>query len=54
VGGGLAGPPGGVVLVWPGAQPPPRTEVNGRPAAWDGRELRIRDLPAEVVTQGTP
>jgi hypothetical protein len=42
-------PPGGFVLRaadrrWTGA----RTSVNGRPAAWRGRELRVRTLPATI------
>jgi hypothetical protein len=43
-------PPGGVVFVWPGKQAPPReTSINGRPARWDGMELRVHELPARVV-----
>jgi hypothetical protein len=43
-------PPGGVVFVWPGTQPPPRdVRVNGKPAQWHARELRIEELPARVV-----
>jgi hypothetical protein len=47
-------PPGGLVLVWPGAQPPPEARINGQPAPWDGRELRVRELPARIVVRGTP
>jgi hypothetical protein len=47
-------PPGGLVLVWPGTQPPPETRVNGKPATWDGHELRVRELPARVVVKRTP
>jgi hypothetical protein len=43
-------PPGGVVFVWPGPQAPPRDiNINGKPAQWDGTELRVRELPARVV-----
>jgi F5/8 type C domain len=41
-------PPGGIVFVWPGAQPPGRTRLNGQPVSWQGAELRISQLPAEV------
>jgi F5/8 type C domain len=45
-------PPGGVVLAWPGTQPPPReVRINGKPAQWDGTELRVRELPARVVIE---
>ena len=48
-------PPGGLVLVWPGRQPPPRdTRINGRAAQWDGPELRVRQVPATVVVNGQP
>jgi hypothetical protein len=43
-------PPGGLVLVWPGAgPPPPNTRINGRVAPWQGTELRLREVPATVV-----
>ena len=55
VAGGARVPPGGFVLVWPGRQPPPATtRVNGKPARWEGRELRFRDAPATVVIGGRP
>jgi hypothetical protein len=38
-------PPGGIVFEWPGPDAPPAVRVNGRPAAWEGATLRIRDLP---------
>ncbi len=38
---GGARPPGGFVLAWPFAGPPPPVRVNGRPVAWRGRELRL-------------
>jgi len=48
-------PPGGFVLVWPGAGPPPaNTRINGKPARWQGSELRVRDVPARVVIGGRP
>jgi len=53
--GGVRVPPGGFVLVWPGRQPPPATtRVNGKPARWEGKELRLRDVPATVVIGGRP
>lgn len=46
-------PPGGIVLVWPGTQPPTRGAlVNGRPTPWQGTELRFHELPAKVVLDG--
>jgi hypothetical protein len=45
---GLQPPPGGLVFVWPGAQPPGPTRLNGTPASWQGAELRIHSLPAEI------
>jgi F5/8 type C domain-containing protein len=51
LGAGARVPPGGLVFVWPDPQPPRSTRVNGRPANWDHGELRIRELPAEVVVQ---
>src|SRR5262249_53939047 len=45
---GLQLPPGGLVFVWPGAQPPGPTRLNGEPVRWQGTELRIHQLPAEV------
>jgi hypothetical protein len=55
VAGGSSLPPGGLVLVWPGAQSPPRdTRINGDVARWDGVELRIDRVPATVVIDGRP
>jgi hypothetical protein len=45
---GLRPPPGGIVFVWPGEQPPGPTRLNGRHVTWQGGELRISQLPAEV------
>ncbi len=42
-------PPGGYVLVWPGANEPGRTTINGRLALWIGRELHIATSTAELV-----
>lgn len=42
-------PPGGYVLVWPGADKPGRTTINGRLDRWIGRELHIATSMAEVV-----
>lgn len=44
-------PPGGVVLTWPLAGVPGTTRVNGQPALWTSGELRLLQLPADVVTQ---
>jgi hypothetical protein len=49
VAGGLQPPPGGLVLVWPGDQPPGPTYLNGQQVNWHGKELYIRQLPAEVI-----
>jgi hypothetical protein len=46
---GLQPPAGGLVLVWPGAQPAGPTRLNGQPVSWQGAELRIHSLPAEVI-----
>ena len=42
-------PPGGFVFVWPGKASPGIAHVNGKATEWRGTELRIRELPAEVV-----
>ena len=39
--GGMARPPGGFVLAWPFAGPPPAVRVNGKTMKWTGRELRL-------------
>jgi F5/8 type C domain-containing protein len=49
VGGGLQPPPGGLVFVWPGEQPAGSTRLNGERIYWQGAELRIRQVPAEVI-----
>jgi hypothetical protein len=52
---GDAPPPGGFAFVWPGREAPAHeTRVNGKRAAWDGTELRFRELPATVVIDGSP
>ena len=38
---GTAKPRGGFVLAWPFASAPPPARVNGKPAAWAGRELHL-------------
>ena len=48
VGRGLQVPRGGVVLAWPYATPPGPTLINGKPATWQGNELAIREVPADV------
>jgi hypothetical protein len=51
---GLRLPPGGIVVSWPGREPPGATRVNGKVAAWHNGELRIRQLPADVVIEPAP
>jgi hypothetical protein len=41
-------PSGGIVFVAPWSTTPQHTTVNGSSASWQGRELVIRELPAEV------
>lgn len=41
---GLTLPPGGLVLQWPDATPPPSAVVNGKAAVWDGTTLRVNRL----------
>jgi hypothetical protein len=45
---GLRLPAGGLVLPWPYEGAPGEASINGEPAAWEGRELRITQLPAKV------
>ncbi|TGY36528.1 discoidin domain-containing protein [Stenotrophomonas maltophilia] len=45
---GLVAPPGGVVLPWPYSGEPGGTTINGEPAQWEGKELRVMQLPATV------
>jgi len=45
---GLVLPAGGVVLPWPYPGEPGKAMVNGEPAEWQNRELRIHQLPANV------
>ncbi|WP_369939064.1 discoidin domain-containing protein [Xanthomonas medicagonis] len=45
---GLRVPTGGLVLPWPYPGEPGRTQINGEAAQWEGGELRIRSLPADV------
>ena len=44
-------PPGGLVFYWPYAGAPGRAFIDGRPAQWEGRVLRIRALPARVTME---
>ena len=46
--GGMRLPPGGLVLSWPEGNAPGATRINGKVAAWNGNELRIAELPADV------
>jgi hypothetical protein len=48
VGGRITVPPGGVVLPWPGDGALPAARIDGQPAVWNGRELRLQRLPAVV------
>lgn len=45
---GLVLPAGGVVLRWPYPGEPGKTTINGEDAQWQGGELRIQQLPAQV------
>jgi hypothetical protein len=44
-------PPGGLVWPWPWDQPPGPARINGKPAPWHRNELRVSDLPAEIVVE---
>ena len=44
-------PRGGIVLRWPGPTPPGATRINGKSAAWQDGEVRILELPANVVVE---
>jgi len=48
---GMRLPPGGIVLSWPGREPPGTTRVNGKLTPWQHGELRIPRLPADVVVE---
>lgn len=55
VDGGLAPPPGGLVLTWPYAGATPgATAIDGRPAQWRDGELHIATLPADVEATVVP
>ena len=45
---GIKLPRGGLVLQWPYASVPGKTTVDGKPAKWNGNELRVTALPAKV------
>jgi hypothetical protein len=47
----LEGLRGGLRLVWPGDAALPRATIDGRPIAWQGRELPIPSSPALVQLQ---
>ncbi|WP_452299570.1 discoidin domain-containing protein [Luteimonas yanweni] len=50
---GLEPPAGGLVLPWPWAKGAPgATTINGRPASWEGGELRIMQVPARIEIGG--
>jgi hypothetical protein len=46
-----AAPPGGFVIPWPWPGELGRALVNGKEAAWQGRELRVAAAPARVVLE---
>ncbi|MDP1698409.1 MAG: discoidin domain-containing protein [Xanthomonadaceae bacterium] len=46
---GLHVPPGGLVFAWPYAGVPGTARSGKRVLEWHDRELRIRELPAEIV-----
>lgn len=46
---GLVLPAGGIVFPWPYAGEPGNATVNGQDVPWQGNELHIQQLPAEVV-----
>ena len=49
LGDGLRLPASGVVLPWPASGAPGQTRINGKPATWQGGELRIGKLPADIL-----
>ena len=50
-GAGMKTPPGGFVFAWPGNGSPGATRVNHRNSIWRNGELRISELPAELVIE---
>ena len=48
LGAGMTPPQDGLILTWPLESPPGKTTVDGKPAQWRNRELRIDRLPAVV------
>ena len=50
-GAGMKTPPGGFVFAWPGNGSPGATRVNHRRLMWRNGELRISELPAELVIE---
>ena len=40
---------GGVIFPWPATGKPGRILAGGKSSAWEGDDLRIRTLPAELV-----
>jgi F5/8 type C domain/Bacterial alpha-L-rhamnosidase 6 hairpin glycosidase domain len=47
-------PPGGLVWPWPWEGPPGPARINGKPTSWHGNELRVSELPAEIVVEIVP
>lgn len=46
---GLRLPEGGLVFPWPYADESDQVLINGKPAVWINGELRVRQLPAQIV-----
>lgn len=47
-------PAGGIVYTWPWRSAPGAARVNGRPVAWQGRQITITSLPAVLEVDGAP
>jgi hypothetical protein len=54
ISGGLTPPPGGLVFAWPYAgKPGSAWASNGNRLTWENRELRVREVPASIIS-GAP
>jgi hypothetical protein len=47
-------PPGGLVYTWPWPTAPGATSLDGRPVAWQERQITITSLPAVLSIDGAP
>jgi hypothetical protein len=47
-------PPGGLVWPWPWEGPPGTARIDGKPVPWHESELRVNELPAEIVVELGP